>query len=64
MKKRMYIKPETSVVALKTGELLEGGIKVASGEEHGGFGAKPHRNVNNKYVSTGNIPRYSVWEDE
>lgn len=64
MKKRMYTKPETSIVSLRIGELLEGGIKVASGEEHGGFGAKPHRNANRKYGSTGNIPRYSVWEDE
>lgn len=64
-KKKIYVTPDSSRVDLRVGDLLEGGIKVASGEEHGGFGAK--------HGSGSGVPtwgdeskhqyQHSVWDD-
>lgn len=40
MEKKNYIAPAVSVFDLGLEALLQGGINVKSGENHGGFGAK------------------------
>lgn len=40
MEKKNYIAPAVMVIDLGSEALLQGGIHVKSGENHGGFGAK------------------------
>lgn len=70
MSKKNYLKPNTARVPFSTEDLMEGeggGIPIVSGEEHGGFGAKPHNGEstwddNGADESNRQYP-HSLWDD-
>lgn len=76
MEKKNYIAPAVLVIDLGSEALLQGGIHVKSGENHGGFGAKQEEIVIeddyydeqedesvNATSAIGYKP-YSLWDDD
>lgn len=77
MEKRKYISPGIYVIDLGSEALLDGGIKVKSGENHGAFGAKQQEIVieddyyedefedqSEQAFSLTDYKPYSVWDDD